>query len=140
MTPFHLYLYGSTRPQEIHQPAPGQPGPFESSFEAAAERLQAIRGISLEPDGSFGFASNGGRERLFGMLYDAGSQLQYIDLQGSVSFTTWRQIVIAICGDTCSLQKLCVLQLPTRQLKTFQSFEAETWASTATSSDSENDS
>ncbi len=136
MKPFHIYLYGPSRDgvvaNEHHgvaspQTPASETGPFQTSFEQASQRLEVIDGISLEPDGSFGFVADAGKERLFGMLYDAGDRLQYVDLQAELSFDHWRKIVEAVCGPGEVLATLTVLQLPDRSLKTFQQFETETW-------------
>ena len=136
MKPFHIYLYGPSRDRcvtKLHDGASSPivstsaTGPFQASFEQASQRLEILEGISLEPDGSFGFVAEAGKERLFGMLYDAGDRLQYVDLQAQLSFDHWRKIVVAICGPQEVLATLTVLQLPDRILKTFQQFETETW-------------
>ncbi len=121
MNPFHIYLYG---PSLTSLPIAG---PFLTSFEEAVARLETMPGVSLEPDGSFGFASAGGHEKLFGMLYDAAGRLQYVDIRGEVTQATLLRVVQAICGAGESVERLVVLQLPSRELKTFQSFQATVW-------------
>ncbi len=136
MKPFHIYLYGPSRDGVVVHEHDGavnpksptcQTGPFKTSFEQASQRLELLEGISLEPDGSFGFVADAGKERLFGMLYDAGDRLQYVDLQAELSFDHWRKIVSAVCGPDEVIATLTVLQLPDRTLKNFQQFETETW-------------
>ncbi len=114
MNHFHLYLYGPNN------------GPLPASFDQAAARLQETAGCSFEPDGSFGFVANRGQERLFGMLYDAGGVLQYVDLQGQVSLGSWLCVLAAVVGEKCDGQ-LVVLQLPGRVLKSLQDFQCENW-------------
>ena len=112
MMQFHLYLYGPNS------------GPIDASFEEAAERLEAIAGVSFEPDGSFGYRSPQRGAELFGMLYDAGGKLQYVDLQGRLSPEDLQAVVQAIAGNRQSVDELCVLQLPYQTLQSFQNFLA----------------
>jgi hypothetical protein len=134
---FHIYLYGPSCDAiavRAHDDSNNRgerasvTEPFRTSFEQAMEALERIPGISFEPDGSFGFVANAGKEQLFGMLYDAGDRLQYVDLQGTLTLDHWRTIVLAICGSRQELATLTVLKLPDRTLKTFQQFEKENWS------------
>lgn len=113
MSDFHLYLYG-----------PDQ-GPLASSFEQAEERLTALANLYFEPDGSFVWALEGGKQQVFGMIYDAAGQIQYTELRGSCRWSTWRQIIDAISGGKSFNGQ--VLQLPKQQLQELQSFESELW-------------
>lgn len=113
MIPFHLYLYGPEN------------GPIESSFEAAAERLEMLELLHFEPDGSFVWMRDSGKQQIYGMLYDAAGRIQYGELQGKCEYLTWQRLVTAIAGDPS--QPLFVMLLPERQLQNLQSFEASCW-------------
>ncbi len=113
MCSFHLYLYGPDK------------GPIDTSFEAAAARLQTLELLHFEPDGSFVWIRGEGKQQIYGMLYDAQGKIQYGELQGKCDNATWRRLVAAICGD-CS-QSLLVMRLPDRKLQDLQSFEREAW-------------
>jgi len=110
MTEFQLYLYGPAR------------GPISSSFEAAQQRLEQLPKLYFEPDGSFVWSRSGGREQVFGMLYDAAGTIRYCELRGRCSGTTWRTLCEAISGDRSA--KLEIMLLPDQRLKDLQSFEA----------------
>ena len=113
MQDFHIYLYG-----------PAQ-GPIDTTFEDAAERLQRLDRLAFEPDGSFVWARNGGRQKVFGMLYDAANQIQYVELRGQVDLETFQTIVKAISND--QIDDLAVMKLPERQLQQLQDFEESTF-------------
>lgn len=111
MMQFHLYLYGPSK------------GPLESSFEDAAERLNALPGLYFEPDGSFVWTLESGRQQLFGMIYDAAGRIQYVELWGHCEKITWRELTEALTGgSTTSCQ---VIRLPSQQLQELQEFESE---------------
>ena len=110
MTPFHLYLYG-----------PNQ-GPIETSFEEAESRLTRLPKLYFEPDGSFVWTRQAGREQIYGMLYDASGQVRYCDLQGKCTQRTWRELCRAIAGG--AVEGLEVLRLPDQRLQDLQTFEA----------------
>lgn len=109
MTPFHLYLYG-----------PGQ-GPIDSSFEEAQERLSRLPGLYFEPDGSFAWMRQPGREEVYGILYDSGGQIRYCDLHGSCGQATWQELCQAIAGERAA-GELEILRLPERELQDLQTF------------------
>lgn len=109
---FHLYLYGPNR------------SPLATSFEAAAQRLERLERLHFEPDGSFVWARRQGLEQVFGMLYDAGGQLQYVDLRGRCRRETFAELIAAISG---SLGEMSVVQLPEGSLQDLQSFESNLW-------------
>ena len=111
MTEFHLYLYGPNK------------APLPSSFEDAADRLQQLPRLYFEPDGSFVWALDGGKQQVFGMLYDAGGRLQYVELRGRCDASTWRTIVAAITPDEPAGWQ--VVRLPGQQLQDLQDFESE---------------
>lgn len=112
MRPFALYLYGPDG------------GPLDASFEQASERLQQLERLYFEPDGSFTWTVElRSRRQIDGMLYDAGGQLQYVDLKGTCSLDAWRILVNAICPAT----DLRVLQLRSGVLQQLQQFEREHW-------------
>ncbi len=113
MRHFHLYLYGPDC------------GPIESTFQDAAERLQTIGGLYFEPDGSFVWSPDAGKQSIYGMLYDANDQLQYVELWGSCDFSTWQQVMGSLVGPV--KHDLAVMSLPQRQLQDLQSFEETTF-------------
>lgn len=120
MNAFRIYLYGpSAGPPAAH--------PLTTSFEEAAERLGALSGSTLEPDGSFACVAGGGREQIYGMLYDSAGRLQYVELQGHATRAFCRKVVAAIAGEVPERSQLTVLQLPEQALKSFQAFEAAIW-------------
>lgn len=112
MTPFHLYLYGAAQ------------GPLPASFEDAESRLSELPSLHFEPDGSFFWTREAGREHVDGMLYDASGQIQYCVLQGHCSVETWQTLLRAIVGDG-GADQLEILRLPQRRLQDLQTFEAE---------------
>ncbi|MEM1068582.1 MAG: hypothetical protein AAGI63_06790 [Planctomycetota bacterium] len=120
MPEFHLYLYGPSK------------GPIESSFEAAEERLKGLPKLYFEPDGSFVWALDEGRQQVFGMVYDAAGAIQYIELWGRCERITWQQIVHAATGSQSSHFE--VLRLPDQRLQELQDFETEFWPGGADSS------
>jgi hypothetical protein len=121
VNPFHLYLYG-----------PGQ-GPIEASFEEAESRLNELPKLHFEPDGSFVWALESGRQQIFGMLYDAGGMIRYCELRGRCTLPTWRELCHAIAG--AKQEGLEVLLLPGRRLQDLHSFEANCLAETQGGSD-----
>lgn len=110
---FHLYLYGP------HQ------SPLETNFEDAAARLMELPKLHFEPDGSFVWALDSGRQQVFGMLYDAADQIQYCELRGHCELTTWRELCFAIKG--CDIIDFEVLKLPDQELQDLQIFERTIW-------------
>ncbi|MEM9827111.1 MAG: hypothetical protein AAF958_11010 [Planctomycetota bacterium] len=78
---FHIHLSGPER------------GAIPISFEAAAANLEAAGRVAFEPDGSFVWAETGGKQQIFGMLYDAAGQLQYVELRGNCSGDRLVQLV-----------------------------------------------
>jgi hypothetical protein len=112
MTPFHLYLYGPAR------------GPLPSSFEQAESRLRQLPLLHFEPDGSFVWTRDSGRQQIDGMLYDAAGQIQYCVLQGRCTVETWKTLLKAIAGES-QAGGLEVLRLPDRRLQDLQTFETE---------------
>jgi hypothetical protein len=111
MNPFHIYLYGPDK------------GAIESSFEDAETRLAQLELLHFEPDGSFVWIHDSGRQQLYGMLYDADGKIQYGEIQGKCHLATWKRLIDAICG--VSDQELVVMRLPERRLQDLQSFEAD---------------
>lgn len=110
MRPFALYLYGPAG------------GPLDASFDQASERLQQLDRLYFEPDGSFTWVVEASsRQQVDGMLYDAGGQLQYVDLKGLCSLAAWRELVDAICP----APDLTVLRLNDGTLQQLQQFEGE---------------
>tara|TARA_R110002049_G_scaffold4601_5_gene32717 strand:- start:1005318 stop:1005671 length:354 start_codon:yes stop_codon:yes gene_type:complete len=110
--PLHLYLYGPDG------------GPIPTSFEDVSQRLCELGHLYFEPDGSFAWSPTRD-EALFGMVYDAAGQVQYVELRGHCSHRVWRQVVCAVCGP--STVEMTVMCLRTRRMKEVQSFEESTW-------------
>lgn len=110
---FHLHLYGP------HQ------GPIESSFEQAEARLVQLPKLHFEPDGSFVWTLDGGRQQVFGMLYDANQQIQYCELRGRCESITWQSLCIAIIG-RCDSDHV-VLKLPDALVQDLQIFQQAAW-------------
>lgn len=108
LSKFHIYLYGSNR------------GPIASSFDESRERLEALPGLFFEMDGSFAWMREVGCDEVYGILYDAADTIQYCDLHGSCSCSTFRELCSAISGG--DLSELEVLRLPEQHLQDFQSF------------------
>jgi len=113
MTPFHLYLYGPKR------------GPIESSFEDAELRLKQLPMLHFEPDGSFVWTRESGKQQIFGMVYDAAGKIQYCDLRGCCKYQTWKLLCAAIAGE--GVEEFEVMVLPDQQLQDLQTFEAKLW-------------
>ncbi|TWU58086.1 hypothetical protein [Rubripirellula reticaptiva] len=120
--PFHIYLYGNDR------------GPIPTSFEATASRLEALPLLYFEPDGSFVWCRDRGEQQIYGMLYDAAGQIQYCEIQGKCSLSTWIELRSAITGELATAGPVIGLQamrLPEQELQELQSFEKSVWRSTA---------
>lgn len=100
--------------------------PIASSFESAATRLQMLAKLYFEPDGSFVWCRDGGKEQLFGMLYDAAGQIQYCELQGKCTLSTWVTIRKEILGGA-ETSRLHALRLPEQDLQDLQTFEESVW-------------
>ena len=118
MNEFHVYLYGPAK------------GPIESSFESAEMRLTELPRLYFEPDGSFVWALDQGRQQVFGMIYDAAGRIQYIELRGSCEKVTWRQLIGAATGSHST--DYLVLKLPEQRLQELQDFELEHWLAGST--------
>ena len=118
MTPFHVYFYGRGG------------GPLNSSFEEAAERLQQLPRLYLEPDGSFVVTRDRGTQRVTGMIYDAAGKIQYCELQGHCSHQLWLELRAALDGEPASDQRQ-LMRLPSQELQNLQSFEQALWPESA---------
>ncbi len=110
---FHLHLYGP------HQ------GPIEASFEQAEARLVQLPNLHFEPDGSFVWTLDGGRQQVFGMLYDANNQIQYCELRGCCGSIAWKNLCFAIIG-SCGIDHF-VLKLPDALVQDLQIFQQSAW-------------
>lgn len=113
MNEFRLYLYGPSK------------GPIENSFEEAQSRLSLLPRLYFEPDGSFVWALDGGRQQVFGMIYDAAGKIQYAELQGRCDLQVWQQLIEAISGEKSP--DCQILRLPDQRMQNLQSFESEHW-------------
>jgi hypothetical protein len=109
MAPFHVYLLGKNQ------------GPIETSFEDAERRLKDLPLLHFEPDGSFVWILEAGKEQIYGMLYDAAGKLRYCDLQGHCTEATWVRLREAITGGRN--EGLMVSLLIENELQDLQSFE-----------------
>ena len=114
MTPFHLYLYGPMR------------GPIQSSFEEAESRLIELPLLHFEPDGSFVWIRDAGKQQIYGMVYDARGRIQYCELQGHCMHPTWKVLCEAIAG-AGGLDDFEVMLLPEQRLQDLQTFEEILW-------------
>ncbi len=112
--PFHVYLYGENRK------------PIPTSFEEAAARLERLPLLYFEPDGSFVWAPDRGRQQVYGMIYDAAGQIHYCELQGKSSIETWTTLCEAITG-LPQCRGLYLMRLPEQELQDLQSFEETIW-------------
>jgi hypothetical protein len=117
---FHIHLYGpddsSDGPSSSRQTAP-----IPTSFEAAQQRLEkSLPKVLLEPDGSFAWAGNG--YQIVGMIYDAATVIQYVELRGHCDQSQLRKLVQTLAGEL-RIDGFGVMVLPDRQWKIFQSFE-----------------
>ncbi len=118
MISFAIYLYGP------------QWGPVGITFEQVANRISTFERMHFEWDGSFVWTGeeDGAKWQIDGMLYDAGGELQYIDIKGRCPKSKWDQLVRAgICGDNLPPSQLTVLVLPGQTRKTLEQFHQETW-------------
>ncbi|TWU58891.1 hypothetical protein Poly51_16710 [Rubripirellula tenax] len=112
--PFHVYLYGRGRE------------PIPTSFEASSSRLEGLPLLHFEPDGSFVWVRDGGGQQIYGMIYDAAGLIQYCELQGKCTLSTWVELRHAITGDPAS-DDLELMRLPEQKLQDLQSFEQFVW-------------
>jgi len=112
--PFHLYLYGADA------------GPLPISFEELSLRLTQITEVHCEPDGSFCWAPTPD-ESIFGMIYDAAGQVQYLELRGQCGWEAWQTLIAAVGGEFA--EQMVVMCLRSQQRKKLQSFEQSSWPS-----------
>jgi hypothetical protein len=117
---FHIHLYGPER--STSGPASSrQTNPIPTSFEAAQQRLESLLpSVLLEPDGSFAWAGNG--HQVVGMIYDAATEIQYVELRGHCDRSQLRKLVQTLVGAP-RIDEFAIMVLPNRQWKIFQSFE-----------------
>ena len=89
--------------------------------------------LSFEWDGSFVWARDGGKQQVYGMLYDAAGVVQYCDMRGKCQRNTWRQLCNAIIGAdslaSVKLDQLELMRLPESEWQDFQTFERLGWQS-----------
>ncbi|MFO0923996.1 MAG: hypothetical protein U0905_16070 [Pirellulales bacterium] len=83
-TPFFIRIYGTR-----------EGGPLEQSMEVLAQKLESVPQLYFEWDGSFVWV---GREsdddtswQFDGMIYDLGTQIQYIELKGMWHPQAWQR-------------------------------------------------
>ena len=87
--------------------------PFAISFEEAAERLERLPRMFLEPDGAFVWVSpsHGPNAELDpsqkwqvdGVLYDREQRLMFVDLKGECSQSAWTQLLTAMGSEQTPL-------------------------------------
>ena len=99
------------------------------SFEEAAERLQRLPRMFLEPDGSFVWVSPAAEPawQLDGVLYDRNGHLQFIDVRGEFTAESLAAFLEAIAGsqpvmfqlarealflDEDAFRTVCLVQVP----------------------------
>ena len=116
---FHIHLYGRS-PGDL--PPQGQrTNPIPTSFEEAQQRLlERMPEMLFEPDGSFAWASV--KHQLVGMIYDAGGQIQYVELRGHCAPQQLRDLIETLAGSP-QIDEFAVMVLPNRQWKIFHTFE-----------------
>lgn len=112
--PLHIALHGMPREIAFGQPrgldgvtvepvmldAVAAATPLPVTFDEAYEQLARLENLYLEPDGSFAWASPAGSHALFqffGLLYDGGPRLAYLELKGSGPLEPFDAILTA-CG------------------------------------------
>jgi hypothetical protein len=85
----------------IGVPTSGGAGPWGRTFDDALAALGELPQLYTELDGSFVWTSLPSEERwqLFGCLYDRGTELAYVDLFGTCSQESLRQLFNAVRGD-----------------------------------------
>lgn len=116
---FHIHLYGP--PHDSGGRNGPQTSPIPTSFEAAQERLrQSLPNVLLEADGSLAWANRG--FQIVGMIYDAATMIQYVEIRGHCDRSILRSFVATLVG-TVHIDHFPVMVLPDRQWKKFQSFE-----------------
>lgn len=86
---------------------PAKIPPFSISFEEASERLAALPGAYVEPDGSFSLRGESDW-RIVGNLYDRDGSLLYVELRGDCPAAAL-SVIIALLGET---GESIVVQLP----------------------------
>ncbi|MEO1616535.1 MAG: hypothetical protein AAFV88_11835 [Planctomycetota bacterium] len=109
---FHLHVYG---PRRASTPTPNC---IPSSFEATENRLREVMpSVLFEPDGSIAWASP--THQIVGIVYDANTEIQYVELRGHCSGTQLVELVSVIAGTT-NVSEYGVMVLPSRQWKNLQ--------------------
>ena len=124
---FHIHLYG---PNDVSagQSSSRQTAPIPTSFEAAQQRLKkSLPTVLLEPDGSFAWA--GSSHQVVGMIYDAATMIQYVELRGHCDRSQLRKLVQTLSG-ALRIDDFAIMVLPDRRWKIFQSFEMSLPAAT----------
>ncbi len=115
---FHLYLYGVDG------------GPLQVSFDEAAQRIQDVALAYFEPDGSFAVTDPVSGGKVFGMLYDAYGQLQYVELRGRCDGPVWADLIACFLRGSVDQHAdaplASVKVLPDGPLQDLQSFE-DSW-------------
>lgn len=111
---YHLAVHGAAPARGAGEPAPSDsPTPLLAvTYEQAVERLEALPRMLLEPDGSFVWSGSQPRPwQIDGVLYDAGGQLGYVELNGNAPSGPLRQLLQALCPSGSAPQHSLQLQL-----------------------------
>lgn len=111
---YHLAVHGAAGRSARDEPAPGGGCPplLPVTYEQAVERMEALPRMLLEPDGSFVWSGSQPRPwQIDGVLYDAGGQLGYVELNGDAPSGQLRQLLQALAPPGCASQRSLQVQL-----------------------------
>ncbi len=83
---------------------------FSVSFEQVFERMQQLKRMFIELDGSFVWAGTVGNHRwqLDGMLYDHNGQLQRVELKGACPVAAWKELLTCLDWPRQSILAHCL--------------------------------
>ena len=102
--------------------------PFSISFEALLERLAKFDNMFVELDGSFVWRPEGSeRGQIDGMVYDAGTRVQYLDLKGCALYGRWQLLFDALVEreSATAWNAWTVVQLPGQTRYRLEQFRQE---------------
>ncbi len=99
MSDFHITIQGrgdgvQENEAQLIVPESQRGVPLPITFNEAYARFESIDELFIEPDGAFGWVSRQDSEeswRVDGCLYDSGPKLQYVEMKGHCSATSWQQ-------------------------------------------------
>ncbi|MEM6365823.1 MAG: hypothetical protein AAF745_15455 [Planctomycetota bacterium] len=116
---FHVHCYGPSELDSGELSKRTHPA-IPTSFEAALERLQRLLPqVLFEPDGSLAWASPS--HQVVGMVYDAQTTIQYVELRGHCDGQQFIELVRTLAG-TDDVGSYQLMLLPQRQWKDLQTF------------------